>query len=593
MNNTKSQDRYDIFISYRRSDGFATARLIYDRLYQQGYRVSFDMETLRSGDFNTQLYERIENCRDVVVIVSKEALQFREKREQDWMRLEVAHAIKHKKNIIPVFLRDVTVPQKEDLPEDIADLVMKNGVTASEEHFDSTLKKICRLLHSRRQVRHKLLFAAAALLLIALAGTGYYFYKNPVYPLTHTEKQEFSMIYSYLVQQLENTNLTENCYVRLLESAKNAVLTGEMDDFRDEQACFENHLKNMKNVPFQNEFVRMAQRSKVIDAGDLRLFPQIYENYISFVGSKSDMLASVIAPQNLTARSDKLRIIEINREFGSLLSESVELSFIALLNKVRSSSIDDFKKLIAPQLTNMKRLSVPWPEKQSDIVSLLNSGNEQMKVLLQEEATIVGKLSQAKNTEEHRLRQLWKKQGLSEVEINKLLEKMYDISRKKAQLQATQIRLKEMQRKAREKFAPKVSDDDSILWGKMIALKKSSLPGEAHSALTLIGQNRDKTIPEQVCRVASKVLQNPRKLPFVHGMVVCFFEAPATSHLIFQPGDVIVKVNGNACISYKDFRTAAGIKYVLYRLNKKGEFEKLALTMPEKQPRTAVAELPF
>ena len=148
MNNTKSQDRYDIFISYRRSDGFATARLIYDRLYQQGYRVSFDMETLRSGDFNTQLYERIENCRDVVVIVSKEALQFREKREQDWMRLEVAHAIKHKKNIIPVFLRDVTVPQKEDLPEDIADLVMKNGVTASEEHFDSTLKKICRLFHS-------------------------------------------------------------------------------------------------------------------------------------------------------------------------------------------------------------------------------------------------------------------------------------------------------------------------------------------------------------------------------------------------------------------------------------------------------------
>ena len=389
------------------------------------------METLRSGDFNTQLYERIENCRDVVVIVSKEALQFREKREQDWVRLEVAHAIKHKKNIIPVFLRDVTIPQKEDLPEDIAELVMKNGVTASEEHFDSALKKICRLLYSRRQVRHKLLFAAAALLLIALAGTGYYFYKNPVYPLTHAEKQEFSLIYSYLVQQLENTNLTENCYVRLLESAKNAVLTGEMDDFRDEQACFENHLKNMKNVPFQNEFVRMAQRSKVIDAGDLRLFPQIYENYIAFVGSKSDMLAGVIAPQNLTSRSDKLRIIEINREFGSLLSESVELSFIALLNKVRSSSIDDFKKLIAPQLTNMKRLSVPWPEKQSDIVSLLNSGNEQMKVLLQEEATIVGKLSQAKNTEEHRLRQLWKKQGLSEVEINKLLEKMYDISRKK------------------------------------------------------------------------------------------------------------------------------------------------------------------
>ena len=55
-----SNIQYDIFISYRRSDGFATAQLIYDRLEQRGYRVSFDMETLRSGNFNTQLYERIE-----------------------------------------------------------------------------------------------------------------------------------------------------------------------------------------------------------------------------------------------------------------------------------------------------------------------------------------------------------------------------------------------------------------------------------------------------------------------------------------------------------------------------------------------------
>ena len=45
--------QYDIFISYRRSDGFATALLFYDRLYQLVYLFSFDMETLRIGDFNT------------------------------------------------------------------------------------------------------------------------------------------------------------------------------------------------------------------------------------------------------------------------------------------------------------------------------------------------------------------------------------------------------------------------------------------------------------------------------------------------------------------------------------------------------------
>ncbi|MCR4575533.1 MAG: toll/interleukin-1 receptor domain-containing protein, partial [Lentisphaeria bacterium] len=61
---------YDIFISYRRNGGFETARLIYDRLTNLGYRVSFDLETLRSGKFNTQLYERIEQCKDVLVLLS-------------------------------------------------------------------------------------------------------------------------------------------------------------------------------------------------------------------------------------------------------------------------------------------------------------------------------------------------------------------------------------------------------------------------------------------------------------------------------------------------------------------------------------------
>lgn len=585
--------QYDIFISYRRSDGFATARLIYDRLEKVGYRVSFDMETLRSGNFNTQLYERIEKCRDVLVIVSKDALQFRENPEHDWLRLEVAHALKHNKNIIPIFLRDVVVPQKEDMPEDIAELVMKNGVTASEEHFDSTIGKIKRLLHSRRKIKNKLLIAVLCMVLLALLGGGYYIYENPIYPLTSIEKQEFSLISAYLFQQMENVNLAEHHYDKLLNAAQNSVLTGEMDNFKDERACFENYLKGMNKVKFQDDFVAMAQRSKVIDAGDLKLFPQVYDDYIKFVAEKPDMITRTIDPRNLTNKSDKLRLIQINREFGHILAESLEIHFIALLYKVRSSNVNDFKKLIAPQLTNLSRLSAPWPTVESDIVNLFNQGNERLKVLLQEESTILGNVSQAKNEEERRLREQWKKQGLTDTQIDKLLQKMNDISRKEFEMQAIQARLKEYQRKDREKFAPKAEDSDGILWSKMLALKKSSLPEDALQVLNIIKTNSDNTISEKVCQVAEAVLKAPQDLPFVNGQIVCFFESPATSHAIFQPGDVITKVNNNDCLAYKDFRSAPGIKYTLYRLNKSGKFEKYSPQMPENQPRTAIADLPF
>lgn len=50
---------YDIFISYCRKGGYYTARLLCDRLTQMRYSVSFDLETLRGGKFNTQLYQRI------------------------------------------------------------------------------------------------------------------------------------------------------------------------------------------------------------------------------------------------------------------------------------------------------------------------------------------------------------------------------------------------------------------------------------------------------------------------------------------------------------------------------------------------------
>lgn len=46
---------FDIFISYRRQGGYDTAKHLNDLLVRDGYRVSFDIDTLRNGDFDVQL----------------------------------------------------------------------------------------------------------------------------------------------------------------------------------------------------------------------------------------------------------------------------------------------------------------------------------------------------------------------------------------------------------------------------------------------------------------------------------------------------------------------------------------------------------
>lgn len=55
--------KYDIFISYRREGGYDTAKHLNDLLVRDGYKVSFDIDTLRSGDFDAQLLDRITNVK--------------------------------------------------------------------------------------------------------------------------------------------------------------------------------------------------------------------------------------------------------------------------------------------------------------------------------------------------------------------------------------------------------------------------------------------------------------------------------------------------------------------------------------------------
>ena len=53
---------FQVFISYRRDGGETLGRMLYDRLNDMGYSVFYDVESLRSGPFNSELFEVIDGC---------------------------------------------------------------------------------------------------------------------------------------------------------------------------------------------------------------------------------------------------------------------------------------------------------------------------------------------------------------------------------------------------------------------------------------------------------------------------------------------------------------------------------------------------
>jgi len=138
--------KYQVFISYRREGGSELAGRLSDRLSALGYEVFFDIESMRSGTFNTQILDAISRCDDVLLILPPNALD-RCVNEDDWVRQEVAFAIKKHKNIIPIMMRDFEFP--DILPADIDKVRYMQGITASSEYFDAVIERIQTLMKSR------------------------------------------------------------------------------------------------------------------------------------------------------------------------------------------------------------------------------------------------------------------------------------------------------------------------------------------------------------------------------------------------------------------------------------------------------------
>lgn len=208
---------YDIFISYRRTDTGDKAEHLKD-LLEPRYknRVSFDRENL-TGLFDVSLIQRIDQCKDFLLIVGKNSFFFDEKDfaldkvelykylarctqkefeakiaelghnvQLDFVRIEIGRALNREGlNIIPIVPESTTDFNfsKLCLPPDIArikryesffysdnpDALFKDVVPKFEPHLksraDAPLKKFIRPL--------------AILLLVMVAGAGvYYGYKQ-------------------------------------------------------------------------------------------------------------------------------------------------------------------------------------------------------------------------------------------------------------------------------------------------------------------------------------------------------------------------------------------------------------------------------
>ncbi|MEV4513933.1 TIR domain-containing protein [Dactylosporangium sp. NPDC049525] len=141
------ENRRAVFLSYRRGVSWAMARLVRIDLEQHGFDVFMDVENIDSGRFEPVILTQIESRAHFLLLLEPRSLD-RIGNEGDWLHREIAHAIAHGRNVVPLLANGTGMPRAADLPADIATLASFNALTVYHDYFPEAMTKLRgRFLH--------------------------------------------------------------------------------------------------------------------------------------------------------------------------------------------------------------------------------------------------------------------------------------------------------------------------------------------------------------------------------------------------------------------------------------------------------------
>ena len=152
-----------VFISYRRDDSLANARLLSERL-QESFtdgKVFMDVKNIGLGDdWRDVLRRHIEASEFVLVVIGPQWLELRDARGQrrldddnDVVRWEIAEALRMGKTVIPVTVDNARIPSAAELPADIARLPALQGQPLSPLRFEDDVQALIARLEGSRDTR--------------------------------------------------------------------------------------------------------------------------------------------------------------------------------------------------------------------------------------------------------------------------------------------------------------------------------------------------------------------------------------------------------------------------------------------------------
>src|SRR5262245_51646963 len=128
--------RPTVFISYQRSSGKDLARYLHDWLTNIRVDTFLDVDDISGGLFGAIIEREIISRSHLLVILTPSTFG------SDWVRKEIATALRHRKEIVPLMTDGFTF--SEPIPADIEELANYSGIQydyRNPRHAQDQIKK--------------------------------------------------------------------------------------------------------------------------------------------------------------------------------------------------------------------------------------------------------------------------------------------------------------------------------------------------------------------------------------------------------------------------------------------------------------------
>jgi len=139
-----------IFISYRREDADEAAGRLSDHLVSQFGQdnVFMDVDGIAPGrDFRKVIDETLTQCDVLLGVLGRNWLDAKDElgkrrleNDSDFVRLEIASALRRDIPVIPVRVQGAVVPKPDQLPPDLKDFAYRNAVELTHERWNSDVQ---------------------------------------------------------------------------------------------------------------------------------------------------------------------------------------------------------------------------------------------------------------------------------------------------------------------------------------------------------------------------------------------------------------------------------------------------------------------